>query len=150
MKKLALLAVLVLASCEPNAAFQIIPSASAAVPDQVLKLALSQAVPGVVWSATAGSITGVGNNATYVAPGCAPIMPIAVTVTATAGAFTATASVTVTDVVTGVSVTPTAASVPALGSTTFVALVKTTCAPAGVVAGVLRVPAPAAAKAAKK
>jgi hypothetical protein len=146
MKKIALLALIALASCEPNAAFHIIPSASAAVPDQVLKLALSQAVPGVVWSATAGTITQAG---VFTAPPCSTSLPQTITVTAVAGPLSATATVAVADAVTGITINPPTASLPPLGTVTFTATVKSLCNPTGT-ASVLRVTAPAALKAVKK
>jgi hypothetical protein len=144
MKKVLLLAV-VLAACPSPSGFSIIPSASAAVPDQVLKLALSQALPNVVWSATAGTITQAG---VFTAPACSTALPQTITITAVAGPQTATATVAVADQVTGITVNPPTASVAPLGTVTFTATVKSLCNPTGT-ASVLRV-APAAVKAVRK
>jgi len=145
MKKLALL--LAIIACTPSpSGFSIIPSASAAVPDQVLKLALSQAVPGVVWSATAGTITQAG---VFTAPPCSTALPQTITITAVAGPSSATATVAVADQVTGVAINPPTASLPPLGTVTFTATVKSLCNPTGT-ASTLRVAAPATLKAVKK
>lgn len=138
MKKLAILAVLAFAACDGQ--FAIVPSASAAVPDQVLQLALSQAVPGVTWTATAGTITSSG---LFTAPGCTTALPQTVTVTASAGGFTATATVAVSDPITGIAVNPPTASIGPLATTQFTATVKSFCNPTGTLS-VLKVPAPAA------
>ena len=131
MKKMMLL-VVALAACDPGpVTFSIIPKAQAAIPNQVLQLALSQAAPGVVWSATAGTITSTG---LFTAPGCAASMPFGVTITATSGSFTSTATVAVNDAVTGITVNPPTASVVALGSMQFTASVRTICNPTGIAA----------------
>jgi len=141
-QRLAIVAALVLAGCDQSApSFSIIPRASAAVPDQVLKLALSQAVPGVVWSATAGTITQAG---VFTAPPCSTALPQTITITAVSGPMSATASVAVADQVTGITVNPPTASLPPLGTVTFTATVKSLCNPTGT-ASTLRVAAPAAA-----
>lgn len=126
MKKTLL--VLLLVACTPGqTAFEIVPRASAAVPDQILQLALSQATP-AVWSATAGSITQGG---VFTAPGCTTALPQTVTITASAGGFTATATVTVADKVTGVTIDPPSAAVAPNATVTFTALVKSVCNPTG-------------------
>ena len=132
MKKIAVAAVFAFLACTPSGGFSIIPSAAAAVPDQVLQFALSQAASGVVWTANAGTITQTGQ---FTAPGCTAPLPQSITVTATAGAFSATATVAVADAVTGIAVNPSSISLAPGGSTTFVATVKTLCNPAGTVAG---------------
>lgn len=143
-QKLSILAALIMASCDGQ--FAIVPSASAAVPNQVLQLALSQAVPGVAWSATAGTVTPTG---LFTAPGCTTALPQTVTVTATAGAFTATATVAVADPVTGITVNPPTASLAPLGTLQFTATVKSFCNPTGTLSA-LRVAPPAAAKSIRK
>jgi hypothetical protein len=134
-----ILLVLLVAGCTPSStSFEIIPSASAAVPDQVLKLALSQTVSAAVWSATAGTITQTG---TYTAPPCSTALPQTVTITAAAGGFTATATVTVDDKVTGITITPATVAMAPNATQQFAATVKSLCNPTGTVS-VLRVAAP--------
>ena len=146
-QRLSILAALILSGCDQSSpSFSIIPRASAAVPDQVLALALSQAVPGVVWSATAGTITQAG---VFTAPPCSTALPQTITITAVAGPMSATASVAVADQVTGITVNPPTASVAPLGTVTFTATVKSLCNPTGT-ASTLRVGAPAAVKPAAK
>lgn len=128
MRKL-LLALLVAACTPERAAFEIIPQASAAVPDQVLQLALSQATP-VTWAATAGSITQSG---VYTAPGCTTALPQTVTITASSGGFTATATVAVADRPTGVTIDPPSTTLTPGGTAAFTAIVKTVCNPTGTI-----------------
>ena len=127
-QRLSILAALVLAGCPGDQGFAIIPSASAAVPNQVLALALSQAQPAVAWSATAGTVTQAG---VFTAPGCTAALPQTITVTAVSGSFTATATVTVSDAVTGITVTPQNVAVAPGSTTTFTATVKSICDPIG-------------------
>lgn len=123
---------LVLAACDPGpVTFSIIPKAQAAIPNQVVQLALSQAAPGVVWTVTSGTITPAG---VFTAPGCAATMPIGVTITATSGAFTSTATVSVQDAVTGITINPPTATVNAGGTLTFTASVRSICNPLGTIA----------------
>ena len=131
MKRLLPL-LLVLVACDPGPiTFSIIPKAQAAIPNQVVQLALAQAAPNVVWTASAGTITPAG---AFTAPGCGPIMPIIVNITATSGTFTSTATVSVQDAVTGITINPPTATVNAGGTLTFTASVRTICNPLGTIA----------------
>lgn len=144
MKKLALL--LILVACSPSSpSFNIVPRAAALDPGKTLLFAATGALPPPVWTATAGTISTTG---LFTAPGCSALLPQTITVTAATGGFTATATVTVDDRVTGLTVSPTPAAVPANGTQQFTALVKTICIPAGVPASMPV--APAALKATPK
>lgn len=136
-RRIIVAAVLLLASCAVlrpvPGGFAVEPASAQAAPGDVVRLA-AQVIPGappVTWTTSAGTITSAG---VLTVPGCTATLPLTVTVTATSGTSTATSTVQVDDKVTGVTVTPSAASVAPGGTVTFTATVKTVCNPAGVTA----------------
>lgn len=112
----------------PDGGFEITPSVAQADPGETVKINLSQAVPGLVWTTTAGSIT---QDGTFTAPGCSAQLPVTSIITATSGEFTATASIVTADRVTGIAINPITVTLIPGASQQFTAVVKTACNPAG-------------------
>ena len=101
-----LLAIVALFGCAriqpvPDGGFEIVPATAQADPGETVKINLSQAVPGLIWTTTAGTIA---QDGTFTAPGCSAALPVTSIITATSGEFSATASIITADRVTGISI----------------------------------------------
>ena len=138
MKRLALVAAVVLVSCatiqpNPGGGFSISPATASADPGQAIKFVLDIATgapPIVTWTVVGGG--SIAADGTLTTPGCTATLPATVTVTATSGTFSATAVATVDDRVTSVSINPPTVSLAPGATQKFTATVKTVCVPAGV------------------
>ena len=115
---------LMLAGCTT---LTISPARASSLPGEFIKLSANQTTP-IAWTASAGSITSDG---IWTAPPCPVPAPVTVVITAVSGSNSATSQIIVEDKVSGITVTPSAATVLPNGTVQFRATIKTFCFPAG-------------------